>query len=262
MTWLVVVFGLALLVFLHELGHFMVARLVGMKPRAFYVGFPPALVKVVRNGIEYGIGALPLGGYVRIPGMHRPSASDFQTLMSPARAEDPGLGLSSNLVQRALEAEDFDGARAQLPTLNGALEQARLSPSARRSAERALRDVDEGCGADAYWRQPIWKRIAVIGAGPGMNVLVAFVIFFAVYLSGAPSSTPSTRVAQVDANTPARMKRKHFTGSRSPSRRRPRLFAAPPAPRAGSDSHDAAGAAPRAPPTSVRRARQRRSPPA
>jgi regulator of sigma E protease len=203
MTWLVVIFGLALLVFLHELGHFMVARLVGMKPRAFYVGFPPAVVKVVRNGIEYGIGALPLGGYVRIPGMHRPSASDFQTLMSAARAEDPGLGLSSNLVQRALEAEDFDGARAQLPALNGALEQARLSPSARRSAEQALRDVDEGCGADAYWRQPIWKRIAVIGAGPGMNVLVAFVIFFAVFLTGAPSSTPSTRVAQVDANTPA-----------------------------------------------------------
>jgi regulator of sigma E protease len=75
MTWLVVVLSLAALVFLHELGHFTVARLVGMKPRAFYIGFPPALVTVRRNGIEYGIVAIPLGGYVRIPGMQRPAGA-------------------------------------------------------------------------------------------------------------------------------------------------------------------------------------------
>jgi regulator of sigma E protease len=56
-TWLVAILGLAALVFLHELGHFSVARLVGMKPRAFYVGFPPAVVKVEHDGVEYGIGA-------------------------------------------------------------------------------------------------------------------------------------------------------------------------------------------------------------
>jgi regulator of sigma E protease len=66
-----------------------------------------------------------------------------------------------------------------------------------------VRDVEEGTGADAYWRQPTWKRVAVIAAGPGMNVLVAFVIFFAVYATGAPSQNPSTEVAQVEANTPA-----------------------------------------------------------
>jgi len=43
----------------------------------------------------------------------------------------------------------------------------------------------------------------VIAAGPGMNVLVAFLIFFAVYLTGAPSQTPSTEVAEVQAGTPA-----------------------------------------------------------
>ena len=47
-----------------------------MRPRRFYLGFPPAVVKMTRNGIEYGIGAIPLGGYVKIPGMHRPAASD------------------------------------------------------------------------------------------------------------------------------------------------------------------------------------------
>jgi len=203
MTWVVVIFGLALLVFLHELGHFTVARLVGMKPRAFYIGFPPALAKVKRKGIEYGIGTIPLGGYVRIPGMHRPAARDFQALMSSALQEEPALVPAAQAVRRQLDDEDFEAARAALPALTAALEQAQLTPAALRSAERAVRDVDEGTGADAYWRQPTWKRVVVIAAGPGMNVLVAFVIFFAVYATGAPSQIPSTEVALVEGNTPA-----------------------------------------------------------
>ncbi|HVP75791.1 MAG TPA: M50 family metallopeptidase [Gaiellaceae bacterium] len=203
MTWLIVVLGLAVLVFLHELGHFSVARLVGMKPRALYVGFPPAIAKVERNGVEYGIGAIPLGGYTRIPGMLRPAAGDFEGLMSPALREDAALAPAASSVQRQLESGDFEGAGAALPTLSTAVEQAELSPTARRSAEQAVRDVDEGTGADAYWRQPTWKRVAVIAAGPGMNVLIAFVLFFAVYATGAPSQIPSTEVAQVQANTPA-----------------------------------------------------------
>jgi regulator of sigma E protease len=202
-TWLIVVLGLALLILLHELGHFTVARLVGMKPRAFYIGFPPAIVKVERNGVEYGIGAIPLGGYVRIPGMHRPAGSDFQTLMSAAVSTDPALRPAVNTVQRDLDADEFEAAGAALAPVSAELEQAQLSAAARRSAKRAVRDVDEGCAPDAYWRQPTWKRVAVIAAGPLTNVLVAFVLFFAVYATGAPSSTPSTEVAQVEAHTPA-----------------------------------------------------------
>jgi regulator of sigma E protease len=202
-TWLVVILGLGLLVLLHELGHFTVARLVGMKPRAFYIGFPPAIVKIVRNGVEYGIGAIPLGGYVRIPGMHRPAGSDFQTLMLAAVGEDPALRPAVNTVQRDLDADAVEAAGAALAPVSAELEQARLSAAARRSAGRAVRDVDEGCAPDAYWRQPTWKRVAVIAAGPLTNVLIAFVLFFAVYATGAPSSTPSTEVAQVEAHTPA-----------------------------------------------------------
>jgi regulator of sigma E protease len=203
MTWLVVILGLAALIFLHELGHFSVARLVGMKPSAFYIGFPPALAKVRRNGIEYGIGAIPLGGYVRIPGTRRPATADFQALMAPALREAPALGSAANAVQSALSAEDLEAARVALPAVSTAVAHAQLTPSARRSAIRAVRDIDEGTGADAYWRQPTWKRVAVIAAGPAANVLVAFVIFFAVSVTGAPSQKPSTEVAQVNANTPA-----------------------------------------------------------
>ena len=203
MTWLVVIFGLAALVFLHELGHFVVARIVGMKPRALYVGFPPALVTVRRNGIEYGIGAIPLGGYVRLPGPRRPGADDFQTRLAPALREDPRLAPSADAVRRSLASGDFVAARSALPALTAALQQAQLSQSARRAAEQATRDVDEGSGSDAFWRQPTWKRVVAVAAGPALNVLVAFALFFAVYATGAPSQTPSTEVAQVGANTPA-----------------------------------------------------------
>jgi regulator of sigma E protease len=203
MTYLVVVFGLLLLIFLHELGHFTAARAVGIRPRKFYVGFPPALFKVNRNGVEYGIGSIPLGGYVRIPGMHRPAARDFDVWIRPALHEEAGLAPVAQRVRRQLEAENYDGARAELPALRETLDVSHLTPGASRSAERAYREVEEATGDDAYWRQPTWKRIVVIAAGPLANVLVAFVIFFAVFSTGAPTGDPSTEVGAVEQNTPA-----------------------------------------------------------
>jgi regulator of sigma E protease len=202
-TWLVVIVGLLLLVFLHELGHFTVALAVGIRPRSFYVGFPPAIVKVKRKGIEYGLGAIPLGGLVRIPGMHRPAAKDLEAFMAPALREDPDLAPLVQRVRRALEAADFEAAGAALPELREKTEHAVLTPGARRSANRALREVDEGSGSDAYWRQATWKRVAVIAAGPAMNILVAFLLFFGVYLTGAPTGNPTTTVAVVSSGTPA-----------------------------------------------------------
>jgi regulator of sigma E protease len=201
--YLVVILGLLLLIFLHELGHFLVALAVGIQPRKFYVGFPPAVVKVRRGGVEYGIGAIPLGGYVRIPGMHRPAARDFETWMRPALHEEPGLTSLAQQVRRQLDAEDYTGARAALPDLQRVIELSNLTPGARRSAERALRELEESTGSDAYWRQPTWKRLVVIAAGPLANVLVAFVIFFAVFATGAPSDKAGTEVAAVMAKTPA-----------------------------------------------------------
>ncbi len=206
MTWLVVIGGLVLLVFLHELGHFSVALAVGMRPRSFYVGFPPPLVKIRRKGIEYGIGMIPLGGLVRIPGMHRPAARDVQVFMEPAVREQPSLAASTGAVRRALEVEDFDAARRLYPDLERTVDAAHLSPGARRSAQRALREVEEGTAHDAYWRAATWKRVVVIAAGPLANVLIAFVILFIVFaVSGGPSrpARATTEVAAVQAGTPA-----------------------------------------------------------
>jgi regulator of sigma E protease len=203
-TWFVVIGGLVLLIFLHELGHFSVALAVGMRPRSFYIGFPPALVKVRRKGIEYGIGTIPLGGLVRIPGMHRPAARDLHVFVEPAVREQTSLAPAVGAVRRALEAEDYDAARTAYSELEREVSAAHLSPGARRSAERALRDVEEGTAPDAYWRAATWKRIAVIAAGPLANIVIAFAILFAVFaVSGGPSRHPSTTVGSVTAGTPA-----------------------------------------------------------
>jgi membrane-associated protease RseP (regulator of RpoE activity) len=65
----VFVFGLAVSIVLHEFGHFWTARKSGMKATQFFLGFGPRIWSTHRNGVEYGVRAIPLGGFVKIIGM-------------------------------------------------------------------------------------------------------------------------------------------------------------------------------------------------
>ena len=185
MNIFIAIVGLSLLVLVHEAGHFFSARAVGMSPRRFYIGFPPALAKVKRKGIEYGIGAVPLGGYVKIPGMHRPAPSDLSTFFGQALEEAPQLVAPIDRIKRKLDEGDMEGARTQLPALAEALQQVDLSRMARRSAEKGLNELADGLGADAYWRQRTWKKVLVIFAGPGTNLLFAIILFAALFVAGS-----------------------------------------------------------------------------
>jgi regulator of sigma E protease len=201
MNALISILGLALLILVHEAGHFFTARAVGMRPRKFYIGFPPAIAKFKRSGIEYGIGAIPLGGYVKIPGMHRPAAQDLEVHLGRAVHEAPELAPALARVQRDLELEDFDAARSDLPELERAVGATELSPAARTRAERGLPDVDDALAPDAYWRAASWKRIAVIFAGPGTNIVFAIALFAALFMIGTTEATSTVEV--VHANRPA-----------------------------------------------------------
>src|SRR5262245_29421960 len=88
-----------------------------MRPRKFYVGFPPALLKTKRNGIEYGLGAIPFGGYVKIPGMHRPAPSDLDVHFGPALYEEPRLLGDVERVKRLVGQGAFEEARQALAKL-------------------------------------------------------------------------------------------------------------------------------------------------
>jgi regulator of sigma E protease len=198
----IAILGLALLILVHEAGHFFTARAVGMSPRRFYLGFPPALVKVKRKGIEYGIGAIPLGGYVKIPGMHRPAPSDLDVHLGRARVEAPALAGPIERIKRLVAEGEMAEARAQLADLERAVRAAELSPPTARSAERGLNELRDALGLDAYWRQKTWRKVAVIFAGPGTNLVFAILLIAIVYMVGVPSEA-STRVDRVDASSPA-----------------------------------------------------------
>ena len=70
MSWVLAFAGFAILVVLHELGHFAVAKAVGMRVEKFSLFFPPTLVSKKVGETEYAIGAIPAGGYVKITGMN------------------------------------------------------------------------------------------------------------------------------------------------------------------------------------------------
>lgn len=194
--------GLAFLILIHEAGHFFVALAVKMRPRRFYIFFPPALVKWQRKGIEYGIGAIPLGGYVKIPGMHKPAGSDLEAQFGRAIEEAPWLAAHTEPVKEALDAGRLDEARALLPDLETAVGRSDLSEPAQRSANRGVTDTADGLSSDAYWRAPAWKRIAVIAAGPLTNLVFAVVLLAVVFMLGVPSQVDRS-VAAVDPGTPA-----------------------------------------------------------
>jgi regulator of sigma E protease len=214
MSIFVSILGLGFLILVHEAGHFFVARAVGMNPRKFYLGFPPALVKTKRNGIEYGVGAIPLGGYVKIPGMHRPAAGDLDIHFGRAIEEDPSLRRPVDELRQRLEESDYAGAREAVSRVGAAMDEPRLSAVAHRSAERGINEIGDALSGDAYWRAKTWKRVAVIFAGPGANLLLAVVLFAALYLavSGdyrfgfalrASDSAVTTNVDEVLEDSPA-----------------------------------------------------------
>ena len=79
-TLLAFAFVLGVLVFVHELGHFLAAKRVGIRVLKFQLGFNPTILSFRRGDTEYSIGALPLGGYVKMAGDNPDEANATGTL--------------------------------------------------------------------------------------------------------------------------------------------------------------------------------------
>jgi regulator of sigma E protease len=167
--WILTIAGFAFLIIIHEFGHFIAAKATGMRVERFFLFFPPKLVSVKRGETEYGIGALPFGGFVKITGMN-PDELD------PARSNGETTAPKQGVLA-AVEGAGQDRPREPLPP---------------EVLERA------------YYKQPVWKRIVVIGAGPTMNVLLAFLILFAIGLglAGGLRQVDNT-VGDISPGTPA-----------------------------------------------------------
>jgi regulator of sigma E protease len=185
----IAILGLAFLILVHEAGHFFASLAVGLRPRRFYIGFPPAIAKTVRGGIEYGIGVIPLGGFVTIPGMHRPIPHDAERRFSRAVEDAPELGGPVDRVKRSLEGDDLSVAQNAVDEFEDALSSEMVSPAAHASAEKGITELRDALGSDAYWKAPTWKRLVAIGAGPGANIALTIVLFTFLFMTVAGQAT-------------------------------------------------------------------------
>ena len=188
MGFVAAIVGLALLVMIHEAGHFFAARAVGMTPRKFYLGFGPPIVKTRRGLVEYGIGSIPLGGYVKIPGMNRPSAGDLTATLTPDARESHRAELAR--LDDALERDDWPAARREVAALKPAL-----------GESRAWQELEWALAPDAYWRQATWRRLTAIFAGPAVNLVFAIVLFTSLFLVASERNT--NVVGRVLSGSPA-----------------------------------------------------------
>jgi regulator of sigma E protease len=183
-SWVLVIVGFSALIILHEFGHFIVAKATGMRVERFFLFFPPKLVSVKRGETEYGIGMIPLGGFVKITGMN------------PEELEPRDDPVESNFGRSGLETED-----AGRDTPQGLLE--RVEASGQDPSEQEEKLSPEVLKR-AYYNQPVWKRVVVIAAGPAMNILIAFVILFFLAFSLNQITGPGLKIADLTGDSPAK----------------------------------------------------------
>jgi regulator of sigma E protease len=162
--WVILVVAVALgfVIFVHELGHFLVAKLCGVKVEKFYLGFDIGgwkLCKFRRGETEYGIGVFPVGGYVKMLGQED----------NPNRLREE--------IQRAKLQQPAENASAETSPGNSP-----VNPSAESfdlaEAEKALYDPR------SYLAKSVPQRMAIISAGVIMNVIFAFFMAVGAYYIG------------------------------------------------------------------------------
>lgn len=201
--WGVLTFSI--LVVLHEMGHFLAARAFGVKVHEFMVGLPGPSLRLHTKNMDWGVTAIPLGGYVRIAGME-PGPED-------SRMGDALLALRDNSPLAAPELAsrlgiDDERAEALLASL--------VEWKAAREVDsehyefavdgdmtgKAAAGLADAARSVTYRGQPAWKRITILSMGVITNLLVAILTFTAV-LSIWGYYDVTTRIDTVSADSPA-----------------------------------------------------------
>jgi membrane-associated protease RseP (regulator of RpoE activity) len=187
------VLALMLAIFLHEGGHFVTAKLFGMKVERFFLGFGPTLWSFRRGETEYGIKALPLGGFCKIAGMS-PYESDGNFLEEDRSAK------------RRRSAGDGDQA-------GGAVAAAVAAPPRPEGSVQpvggASRDPTPTDPSRQFRNKPAWQRAIVLAAGSLTHFIVAilltWVVLVAIGIGTGQVNTTIDRTVPLDggAQSPA-----------------------------------------------------------
>jgi membrane-associated protease RseP (regulator of RpoE activity) len=141
---------------LHELGHMIPAKAFGGKVTQYFIGFGPTVWSTQRGETEYGVKAVPLGGYVKIVGMLPPGAADL--------ADEVTVDAAGNTVTKIRKSNT--GLFTQLISDARAAEWELVGPE---DSERL------------FYKMAWWKKVVVMAGGPTVNILIAFFVFWAIF---------------------------------------------------------------------------------
>ena len=155
---LIVVVGIALSIGLHEIGHLLPAKLFKVKVGQFMIGFGPTIWSRRKGETEYGVKAIPLGGYISMAGMYPPEKPG-------SKPRTASTGFLDTLVQDARD----------------------------QSAET----ITPGAEDRVFYKLPVYKRIVIMLGGPAMNLLIAFVLY-AIVLVGFGIPQYSTTLGNIN----------------------------------------------------------------
>ncbi|MGA9749605.1 MAG: site-2 protease family protein [Nocardioides sp.] len=144
------VIGIGASIGLHELGHLYPAKKFGVKVTQYFVGFGRTLWSTRRGETEYGVKAIPLGGYVKLVGMLPPGNEDRVDAQGRMRIRKSNTGMFTQVISDA------------------------------RAAEYEL--VEEGDEDRLFYRLPWWKKVIVMAGGPTVNLVLAFILFGSVFM--------------------------------------------------------------------------------
>lgn len=150
----------SVLIFIHELGHFIVARLCGVQILEFAIGMGPKILshKSKKSGIRYSLRLFPIGGFVSMLG------EDGMEAVQGSSEESKNSDLLIN-----------------------------EEPKEKKSEETKPTEDDE-LNKHAYCNQSVWKRILISLAGPVMNVLLGFVLMLVMVLISGHGAAGTTEV--------------------------------------------------------------------
>jgi len=185
----IIVVGVAVSIGLHEIGHLIPAKLFGVKVGQWMIGFGPTLFKRKFGETEYGVKAIPLGGYISMAGMFPPGKVKNRAVERAGHLRDE---LELDVVEGDLHdvAEDrplaSSAARAK-PKMDTTGFFNVLVQDARDSSAETITPGDED---RVFYKLAFWKRIIIMLGGPAMNLVLAFVFWGIVLcLFGAPVAT-------------------------------------------------------------------------
>ncbi|MBZ4488540.1 site-2 protease family protein [Microbacterium sp. cx-55] len=175
------VVGLAISIALHELGHLIPAKAFGVRVGQYMIGFGPTLFSRRKGETEYGLKALPLGGYISMSGMYPPAP---QTDADTAPADGSGVATATT-TRRATGRVS-----------------ARFFQTLVQDAREVNAETLVGADERVFYRLPVWKRVIIMLGGPLMNFVLAIVLF-AILFTGIGVQTATSTVSALSDCVPA-----------------------------------------------------------